>query len=365
MSTITTKNADDSKHHCAACGDSDDGGGSLKACSACNLVKYCNRSCQVAHRPAHKKACQKGLAKHHCCAACGDSYDGGGSLKACTGCNLVKYCNRTCQAAHWPAHKKACEERVAELSDDKLFKQPPPNEDCPICYLRLPIDFDQFKYQSCCGKMLCRGCVHAHSVTAADTEIYTCVFCRTEDPSTNEEEIERMKKRVEANDAWAMFNLGCYYQYGMIGLRQDHAKALELFHKSAKLGNPFAHNNVSNYYRKGGIVIKDTRKVMYHEQLAAMAGDLRARYSLGCDENNAGNMDRAYRHWMIAANDGWDSSMKAVQQGYKSGFVTKDDYAKTIRAYGNSIKEMKSDDRDRYATFRASRVMGAVRQDNL
>jgi TPR repeat protein len=150
-----------------------------------------------------------------------------------------------------------------------------------------------------------------------------------------------------------------------MGLRQDHAKALELFHKSAKLGNPFAHNNVSNYYRKGGIKIKDTRKVTYHEHLAAMAGDLRARYNLGCDEDNAGNMDRAYRHWMISANDGWDSSMKAVQEGYKSGFVTKDDYAKTIRAYGNSIKEMKSDDRDRYAAFRASRVMGAVRQDNL
>jgi hypothetical protein len=29
--------------------------------------------------------------------------------------------------------------------------------------------------------------------------------------------------------------------------------------------------------------------------------------------------------------------------------VTKDDYTKTTRAYGISIDEMKSDDRDRYA----------------
>jgi len=359
MSTITTKDADDSKHQCAACGDSDDGGGSLKACTACNLVKYCNRMCQVAHWPAHKKACkkrQKRLAKHHCCAACGDSDDGGGSLKACTGCNLVEYCNKSCQVAHWPAHKKACNERVAELFDEKLFKQPPPNEDCPICYLRLPNDLDQCLYEPCCGKMLCRGCVHAHSVAAADTEKYKCVFCRTEAPSSDEVLIERTKKRAEANDAQAMFSLGRFYQFGTMGLRQDHAKALELLHKSAKLENHFAHFYLSQLYRKGGIVEKDTRKATYHGQLGAMAGNAHARNNIGYDEGNAGNVDRAYKHWMISANDGLVKSMKAVKGGYKYGFVTKDDYAKTIRAYGNSIDKMKSDDRDKAAAVCLSRA---------
>jgi TPR repeat protein len=304
MNTITTKDADNSKHQCAACGDSDDGGGSLKPCTACNLVKYCKESCQVAH---------------------------------------------------WPAHKQACEKRVAELFDEKLFKQPPPNEDCPICYLRLPIKEDQKGYMSCCGKMLCLGCHYAHTVAAADTEKFKCVFCRTRALSSDEEHIERIKKRVEVNDARAICNLGSYYQLGINSLRQDHAKALELFHKSAKLGNPFAHSNLSIYYHEGGIVEKDTRKVTYHEQLAAMAGNVQARYNLGCDEVNTGNIDRAYKHWMISANDGHDLSMKAVQEGYKSGFVTKDDCAKTTRAYGNSIDEMKSDDRDRYAAIRASK----------
>jgi hypothetical protein len=158
-----------------------------------------------------------------------------------------------------------------------------------------------------------------------------------------------MKKRVEANDAMAMYNLGTCYQLGTMGLRQDYAKALELFHKSAKLGNHHAHHNLSLFYRKGGIVEKDSRKATYHGQLAAMAGNAHARHNLGWDESNAGNMDRAFKHLMILANDGHDSSMKSVQEGYKRGFVTKDDYAKTIRAYGNSIAEMKSDDRVRAA----------------
>jgi len=354
MSTITTKDADDIKHHCAACGDSDVGGGRLKACTACNLVKYCNRTCQVAHWPAHKKACKKACkkrrAKHHYCAACGDSDDGGGSLKACTGCSLVEYCNRTCQAAHWPAHKKACKERAAELFDEKLFKQPPPNdEDCPICHIRLPIKGNHCTYEPCCGTILCNGCAYAHADAPADTEKGTCVFCRSEASSSDEERIERIKERVEDNDAWAIYNLGKYYQFGMKGLRQDHSKTLELFHESAKLGHHPAHYDLSVCYREGGIIERDTRKATHHGQLAAMAGNVHARYNLGCDEYNAGNMDRAYKHLMISANDGCDLSMKEVQEGYRRGFVTKDDYAETIRAYGNSIDQMKSDDRDRAA----------------
>jgi TPR repeat protein len=127
--------------------------------------------------------------------------------------------------------------------------------------------------------MLCLGCVYANTVAAADTEKCKCLFCQTEAPSSDEEDIERLKKRVEANDAWAMFHLGSYYQHGMLGLRQDHAKALELYHKSAKLGSPFAQYNLSVCYQTGCIGEKDTRKATSHEQLAAMAGELKTRYS--------------------------------------------------------------------------------------
>jgi hypothetical protein len=305
MSTITTKDADDSKHQCAACGVSDDGGGSLKACTACNLVKYCKGPCQVVH---------------------------------------------------WSAHEQACKKRVAELFDEELFKQPPPNEDCLICYIRLPIDGVESFYQPCCGKMPCFGCVYANTVAAADTEKFKCFFCRTKATLSEEEDIERMKKRVEANDPWAMVKLGSYYQLGRVSLRQDIAKALELYHKSAKLGNNHAHFQLSVCYHNGDIVEINTRKAIYHRQLAAMAGNVHARYNLGYDDGNAGNMDRAYKHWMISANDGCDSSMKAVQEGYKNGFVTEDDYAKTMCAYGNSIDKMKSDDRDKAdVAFRASK----------
>jgi len=72
------------------------------------------------------------------CANCGKGEEESDNLKACTACNLVKYCNRECQIAHRKQHKKECRKRAAELHDEKLFKQPPPKEDCPICFIRLP-----------------------------------------------------------------------------------------------------------------------------------------------------------------------------------------------------------------------------------
>lgn len=89
--------------------------------------------------------CWRSTMDHHqrvattkCCAECGEE-EGGVSLKACKSCMLVKYCNANCQRNHWPKHKKDCKRRAAELRDEALFKDPPPKEDCPICFLPMPI----------------------------------------------------------------------------------------------------------------------------------------------------------------------------------------------------------------------------------
>ena len=66
------------------------------------------------------------------CANCGKGDESAGNLKACTACKMVKYCNRDCQIAHRPQHKKACKKRAAELHDEALFKPSLLPEDCPF-----------------------------------------------------------------------------------------------------------------------------------------------------------------------------------------------------------------------------------------
>ena len=107
------------------------------------------------------------------CAKCGKGEEAGiNNLKACTACKLVKYCNRDCQIAHRPQHKKACKKRAAELYEEKLFKQPPA-EDCPICMIRLPM-ITGWTYMPCCGKVICSGCIHAVQSRATKQEHDIC-----------------------------------------------------------------------------------------------------------------------------------------------------------------------------------------------
>ena len=62
-------------------------------------------------------------------------------------------------------------------------------------------------------------------------------------------------------------------------------------------------------------------------------------------EEENGNIDRAMRHFLIAARSGLNEGLKKIGEGYKAGHVTKDDYASTLRAYQCSIDEMKSEGR--------------------
>ena len=77
-----------------------------------------------------------------------------------------------------------------------------------------------------------------------------------------------------------------------------------------------------------------------------MNGSVNARHNLGCDELEAGNEHRAYKHFILAAKAGFKKSLDQVKEGFLDGFVAKDEYASTLRAYQKIQDEMKSDDRD-------------------
>ena len=94
------------------------------------------------------------------CANCGKEVCDD-HMNSCNKCNQVKYCNAACKKKHRHKHKKDCERRVAELHDEKLFKQPPSKQDCSICFLQLPTPYKGSKYYTCCGKTICSGCFNA------------------------------------------------------------------------------------------------------------------------------------------------------------------------------------------------------------
>ena len=283
------------------------------------------------------------------CANCGKGEENSGDLKACTACEMVKYCNRDCQIAHRPHHKKTCKKRAKELHDEALFKPPPPNEDCPICMLPLSSLESGKRYKSCCGKMICSGCIHAVQMRDG---VGLCPFCRTPTPDS-EESINRIKKRVEMKDAKAMFNLGCCYANGQYGLPQNRAKALELWHQAGELGHAAAYYNIGNAYIYGRGVERDGKKAQHYWELSAIGGDVQARHNLGNTEARigGGNMDRALKHLVLAAGGGEKESLSTIQDMFKKGVATKEDYTQALRAYQAYLDEIKSPQRDEAATF--------------
>ena len=310
----------------------------------------------------------------HCCADCGSVAREGFTLKACKSCMLVRYCNVNCQKNHWSTHKTLCKRRSAELRDEALFKDPPAKKDCPICFLPVPTkaiscvslppatissvpikDFvneheelathNMEYYYSCCGKSICGGCAYSFRESENNR---SCPFCKTDRiGKTDKERVKQMMKRVEANDAGAIYALGSNYFHGKLGLHQDRDKAMELWKQAAKMGFSKAHFALGTEFYDGG----DLKKAKFHYEEAAMAGHEDARFNLGIIEGRSGNVERGFKHWIIAASAGDCNAMYNLQQAFEKGYsVSEETINSTLAAYNTSCAEMRSETRDIFIT---------------
>jgi TPR repeat protein len=198
------------------------------------------------------------------------------------------------------------------------------------------------QYYTCCGKYICGGCAYSSSNSGNSGK---CPFCNSDRASkTDEERVEEMTKRVEANDPASIFILGDRYYNGGAGLQQDYAKAIELYARAAELGYSKAHNDLAVHYAEGG----NWKKAKFHFEAAAMAGHDEARNTLGYMEGNSGNIERAIKHLKIAASAGHCDAMHQLRILFEHGHVSRESIETTLTDYNNSCAEMRSEERDAY-----------------
>ena len=297
------------------------------------------------------------------CAACGNEGEQD-SMNICNKCKMVYYCNAACKKKHKSKHKKKCDRRVAELHDEELFIDHPPQEDCPICFLPLPHNPGESSFKSCCGKLICGGCIHGMVMEdirrgKKEEELGMCAFCRTPPHRSNEEGIERRAKLMDNGNADAFDVQAGHYANGTDGMPQDWVKANELLLKAGELGCAAAYSRLGSSYFAGRGVEADKKKGKHYYELAAMNGNAQARHNLACMEGMAGNEQRVFKHMIIAARAGYHESLDEIKEGFTKGFVTKDEYASTLRAFHERQTEMKSEARDKAADAYARRAAAA------
>ena len=112
-----------------------------------------------------------------------------------------------------------------------------------------------------------------------------------------------------------------------------------------------AHYQLSVMYHEGEGVERDLKKGTYHMEEAAIGGHPNARHYLGCEEMCNGRIDRAYKHFIIAANLGDDGALEAVKQSFAQGFVSKEDYEAALRGHQAAVDATKSKQREEAYAF--------------
>jgi TPR repeat protein len=146
-------------------------------------------------------------------------------------------------------------------------------------------------------------------------------------------------KRVKANDPAALYQMG-----GRLSKEGNYDKAFEYWTKAAELGDARARHRLGSSYYNGEGVEKDLEKAVYHWEKAAIGGHPDSRHVLALLED--GNIERAVKHLIIAANLGLEESMKMLWKYFSAGHITKEDLESTLRSHKAAIDATKSAQRD-------------------
>ena len=240
-----------------------------------------------------------------------------------------------------------------------------PNDECVLCCYPLPLRRDYSRYNSCCGEIICMGCIIAQKRTliigtnvkkpiagSKEEELefltihrskrrFLCPFCREPLPRSKKKELNNMLKRIDKyNDPRAMHIVGNFYLYGEYGLPKDLKKAEELHQRAYDLGE-----SLPAYVLAFLCIHDEARMLRYAEE-----GERRGNYSClnfpAFRAAKSGNHDEANRQFMIAARAGNDLALSNLKDRFQKKLLSKEDLATTLHAHKAANDKGKSEPRE-------------------
>ena len=155
-----------------------------------------------------------------------------------------------------------------------------------------------------------------------------------------------------------MFALGGNYLAGY-NVPLDQKRCIELYHMSARAGSSQACYFLGFDYWRGrsfdNFVLKENRpKAMRLFARGAKLGDPMCLYNIGLTRHADGKED-CLRYYLAAASAGYQEALDKVKELYMAKAVTKEDYANALRSFQSVYDEINSDSR---RTFYSRLVAG-------
>lgn len=271
---------------------------------------------------------------------------------------IIQGRSRTTKSMYYEEQRE--KQALSEITDDVLFMQPESSHigDCPICLIPLPVDGPDSTITACCGQIICDGCGYANQKQELKQRVHPkCPFCRCLVPTSQTEAKKMflgMMKRARLDDPVAIGKVASH-QYNDANYRG----AFEYWTKAAELGSIQAHYQLSIMYQLGQYVRKDRGKEIHHLKHAAIAGHAQARFNLGFIDREQGSMERAVKHFTIAARQGDSKSLINLMFLHQFG-VDIDNLAATTSAYHAAVDAATSPNRDIAAANKFAQAMNGL-----
>lgn len=228
--------------------------------------------------------------------------------------------------------------------------------------LPLPLKAVECTFWSCCGKVICSGCIYDQveadkkegRITIDTMRARICPFCRTEEINNNT--IEKDVKLAKAGNHNAIYRIGSYNFHGEKFLQQDKEEGIKWWRRAAEAGSPWASHNLGVCYMDGEVVGKDVGRALEYFQKSAELGAPQAFVGIGTVLMEKDAVKEAYLNHRKAVICGYSDKrvFDLLRKGYKDGFLTKEEYAYTLREHQKASDEMKSESREMMKKLRES-----------
>ena len=243
-------------------------------------------------------------------------------------------------------------------TDDPLKEWIPPSRDeCPICFIPLPIDDKSTCYRPCCGMIVCKGCIADQiQMLIRDSgdemqeemmkALNQCMFCRTNMYGKRE---ELNRAAAENNRPEGMLRVAELYLepriLGTVARYKDKQEGLKWLKRATVLGCGKAAEKI------GDILLEDEneKEAYFYFNKAAELGRVQSFVKLGNIDLNRGEVTLAMDNYRKAAICGFKGPglVQVLKRGFMDKYITKEEYFSTLYKHYKANDEMNSESRKR------------------